>query len=104
MTEMDKLDAALTDMRLTHERLKTENGGDMIIAYGGVTGMKYRFDAICNDMSYGGKQGLIEVMGKWLLDNNDVLGWLTADEVVELVQKVKRQHRNATQKQRKANT
>ena len=41
-------------------------------------------DVICHEYSYGGKEGLLEIMG--LLDEeeseyDDVLGWLTAENV-----------------------
>ena len=37
-------------------------------------------DAICHQYSYGGKEGLLEIMG--LADTEDgVEGWLTADDV-----------------------
>lgn len=40
-------------------------------------------DAVCNSMSYGHEQGLIEVMGEPLCqaDDDDVEGYLTADTV-----------------------
>ena len=88
MTEIEKLDAALTEMNIGHEHvIQPIGGGDMIIAYGGRFGTKYLFDAICNEFSYGGRQGLLEVMGKWLIGNRDVMGWLTADDVVKLINK-----------------
>lgn len=88
MTEIEKLDAALTEMNIGHEYVIVPfGGGDVIIAYGGRFGTKYLFDAICNEFSYGGKQGLLEVMGKWLIGNRDVVGRLTADDVVKLINK-----------------
>lgn len=88
MTEIEKLDAALTEMNISHENvIRPMGGGDMIIAYGGRFGTKYLFDAICNEFSYGGRQGLLEVMGKWLIGNRDVMGRLTADDVVKLINK-----------------
>lgn len=56
MTEIEKLDAALTEMNIGHEHvIQPIDGGDMIIAYGGRFGTKYLFDAICNEFSYGGR-------------------------------------------------
>ena len=57
-----------------------DNNGDML------------WDAVCNAMSYGHEQGLIEVMEH--TDNNyvlteeerscdNVLGWLTAEQIIE---------------------
>lgn len=45
---------------------------------------KYIWDAICHEYSYGGISGLIEVMGLPQCEG-DVIGRLTADEVLELV-------------------
>ena len=88
MTEIEKLDVALTEMNIGHEHIiMPMGGGDMIVAYTGRFGTKYLFDVVCNEFSYGGKQGLLEAMGKWLVGNRDVHGWLTADDVIELVKK-----------------
>lgn len=42
-------------------------------------------DAVCHDNSYGGKQGLLEVLGSANpnLPNDDVVGWLTANEAFQ---------------------
>lgn len=101
MTEIEKLDAALTEMNIGHEHvIEPMGGGDMIIAYGGKFGTKYLFDAICNNFSYGGKKGLLEVMGKWLVGNRDVQGWLTAEDVVKLInEKLEHDRQKATESQ-----
>lgn len=39
------------------------------------------WDAVCHDYSYGHEKGLIEVMG--IMDNEDVVGWLTAQEILD---------------------
>ena len=88
MTEIEKLDAALTEMNISHENvIRPMGGGDMIIAYGVRFGTKHLFYAICNKFSYGGRNGLLEVAGKWLIGNRGVLGRLTADDVVKLINK-----------------
>ena len=88
MTEIEKLDVALTELNIGHEHIiGPMGGGDMIIAYSGIFGTKYLFDVICNEFSYGGKQGLLEVMGKWLTGDRNVHGWYTADDVVNLINK-----------------
>lgn len=88
MTEIEKLDAALTEMNIGHEHIvEPLGGGDAIVAYSGRFGEKYLFEVICNEFSYGGRQGLLEVMGKWLIGNRDVMGRLTADDVVKLINK-----------------
>lgn len=46
-----------------------------------------RIDAICHYYSYGGKEGLLEIMGA-----GDVVGWLSAEEAFTYFEKiVKRQ-------------
>lgn len=88
MSEMDKLDAALTEMGIEHtyERNRQIDGGSQIIA---TNGEKILWDAVCSRFSYGGKHGLLEVMGGYLLDGHKsvVEGWLTAEDVVEMVKK-----------------
>ena len=88
MTELEKLDSALDEIGIAHEMVEQPHDGKkMLIAYGGRTGLKYLFDVICNEFSYGGKFGLLEVMGKWLVGDKDAHGWLTAENVMDLVKK-----------------
>lgn len=44
------------------------------------------WDAVCNDMSYGHEQGLLEVMGSISVNPDDVEGWLTADDILARLQ------------------
>lgn len=44
-------------------------------------------DAICHKYSYGYEQGLLEIMGLGKLPEDDVEGWLTAEEVFKRIQK-----------------
>ncbi len=81
MTEMDKLDAALTEMGIEHTYDKEfqNNGAQIVVTENG----EYLWDAICTSYSYGGAEGLLEVMGEPLLGNgNDVQGCLTAEGVL----------------------
>lgn len=41
-------------------------------------------DAVCHEFSYGGPEGLIEVLGSRNVNkpNDDVVGWLTAEEAI----------------------
>jgi hypothetical protein len=55
--------------------------------YGGMQIICDTWDAICHDGSYGHEQGLIEVMGLGC-DEGDVIGSLTAAEVLEMVDKL----------------
>lgn len=41
------------------------------------------WDAVCHDWSYGGKEGLLEIMGVIVEnDADEVEGWLTADDIL----------------------
>ena len=83
MTEMQKLDAALTEMGIEHTYDREfQNGAQIVVTENG----KYRWDAICTPASYGWPEGLLEVMGTPLLGNGyDVLGYLTADDVLKMM-------------------
>lgn len=77
-TEMIKLAIALTNHNIPFTTRSFFNGLQ-IVGDG--------WDAICHDGSYGHEQGLIEVMG---LDDgdtsfDDVIGYLTAEEVFKMV-------------------
>lgn len=43
-------------------------------------------DAVCHFESYGHERGLIEVMGFPFCDEEDVVGFLTADEVIHQIE------------------
>ena len=43
-------------------------------------------DAICHIRRYGHEKGLIEVMGIQYCDEDDVVGFLTADEVIHQIE------------------
>ena len=51
------------------------------------------WDAICHQYSFGGKQGFLEIMGTLLTreeedgDGDGVVGWLTAEDVIERIEK-----------------
>lgn len=55
--------------------------------YGGMQIICDEWDAICHNSSYGGDKGLIEVMGLPQCDE-DVIGYLTAEEVLKMVDKL----------------
>ena len=42
-------------------------------------------DVICHEFSYGGKDGLLEIMGLSENEYDDVEGWLTAEEVFKKI-------------------
>lgn len=78
MTEIEKLDAMLTELHVNHDLHR--RFPEMDKDFGG------NWDAICGYGSYGFKQGLLEVMGN-IRDDNGVEGWLTAEQVVEMARK-----------------
>lgn len=82
MTEMQKLDAALTEMGIKHTYDHEYMGGEQIVV---TENRKYRWDAICTPGSYGWNKGLLEVMGKSLLGHGDVMGYLAADDVLKML-------------------
>lgn len=55
--------------------------------YGGMQIICDTWDAICHENSYGHERGLIEVMGLGCDNEEDVVGFLTAAEVLEMVDK-----------------
>lgn len=82
MTEMDKLDAALTEMRIEHTYDREfQSGAQIVVTENG----KYRWDAICTPYSYGGVGGLLEVMGMPLLGHGGVMGYRTAGDVLKML-------------------
>lgn len=86
-TEMDKLAAKLTEMGIKFEdRQICFTTGRQIAVY--EKGRKI-WDAVCSPFSYGGQRGLLEVMGVIVdgkREDGDVKGWLTADDVIKMVE------------------
>lgn len=84
MSEMKKLASLLTEAKIPF--LKTESlfGGTQIVYLHNGNRV---CDAICNRHSYGGTDGLLEIMG--LVDEKEVgdivEGWLTAEEVFDRI-------------------
>lgn len=80
MTEMDKLDAMLTERVIEHTYDRNfQLCGTQIIVY---ENGKRVWDAVCTRFSYGGKDGLLEVMAENLPAK--VEGWLTAEQVIKI--------------------
>lgn len=82
MTEMDKLDAMLTEKGIAHIYDRAFQGGTQIVV---PDAQKWYWDAVCTPYSYGGRAGYLEVMGINLLRHCGVEGWLTAEAVIILV-------------------
>lgn len=89
-TEMDKLAAKLTEMGIQFEdRQICFTTGRQITVY--ENGRKV-WDAVCSPFHYGGQRGLLEVMGVIVdgkLENGEVKGWQTADDVIQMVKAYK---------------
>lgn len=80
MTEMERLIYKLDNAAVPYET--REIWGTTQVCYPSIENMKC--DAICHAYSYGGDEGLLEIMG--LLTDEEaeydsVVGWLTADDV-----------------------
>ena len=84
-TEITKLAVLLAKEDIPFELVAWDCGGEATIQIASPSKENCVVDAICHKYSYGGKQGLIEVMGSANLNlpNDDVVGWLTANEAFE---------------------
>lgn len=76
MSEMDKLAEGLTAKGLIYERRPLYDGEQIICG---------QWDAVCHYFSYGHEDGLLEVMGLPALCDDDVCGWLTAEEILAVL-------------------
>lgn len=91
-TEIDKLAAKLTEMGVEFQDypLHVMSGGTADGRQIDVVEKGHKvWDAICSPISYGGASGLIEVMGVIVdgkRENGSVKGWLTADDVIQMVE------------------
>lgn len=94
-TEMDKLaewlgeHAAEYGIGWVHDNKPRELSAlgqdwNQIIAY---KNGRYVFDVVCHYGSYGYEKGLLEIMGKCITGGYDVVGNLTAEEVIERIRK-----------------
>ena len=75
--EMMKLAFGLYDRGIEFKAKSFSDGIQFIIG-------DWDWDAVCNDGSYGYENGLIEVMGLPQCQG-DVIGWLTANDVLKMV-------------------
>ena len=54
------------------------------------------WDAVCHTGSYGNAQGLLEIMGSLVTEEGyDVIGWLTAEDVIRRVEAENRRVKDA---------
>lgn len=99
MTEMDKLVEYLDKSGANYKRIKETNfvkfpdgneidiGRNQVVVYDDEDCLKW--DAICQYGSYGYKEGPLEIMGDIVDEEEDgdsVVGWLTAENVIERVE------------------
>lgn len=94
LTEFNKLEQYCKDNNISYERIDREYPSfigetfdkHIIFIYKSEEDKKDDrkwFDAICQYGSYGGDEGLLEIMGDIVQNDYDsVEGWLTADEII----------------------
>ena len=80
-TEMMKLAYGLRDRGIKFSIENLYDGIQIVVGDGD-------WDAICHSGSYGHEKGLIEVMGLPQCQD-DVIGWLTAEEVLKMVDELR---------------
>lgn len=73
ISEIAKLARGLKDRGIVYN-MRAHVDGLQIVADG--------WDAVCFTGSYGAQRGLLEVMGSIVTGNDDVEGYLTADEIL----------------------
>ena len=87
MTELNKLEKMLKDAGETVKRYAIDGGAQIVIYRNG----KRYWDALITKYSYGHQDGLLEIMGKPVVDEKKdgdrVAGWLTAKDIMERVRK-----------------
>lgn len=88
LTELNKLETLLQQEGVRYQRI--DDVGEVIPGFGYRVGEFHQivvpsedWDVVCHHGSYGAEQGLLEAMGHRITGNNDVLGYLTAQEVIE---------------------
>lgn len=99
LTELNKLERYLKEHGIKYDRIDNENEYDalgyfltlerrQIIVPSNTEERKW--DAICHYGSYGGDQGLLEIMGDIVdvkEDGDSVVGFLTAADVIERIER-----------------
>ena len=81
MKEMNKLMVGLAERQIPFAVSYLFNGIQVVCD---------KWDAICHDGSYGREEGLLEIMGSIVkIDYDTVEGYLTAQEILERVDKLR---------------
>ena len=103
MTEMEKLINKLAKADIPYELTVQPVTNSIQVWY--PTQENPVCDVICHEYSYGGKDGLLEIMG--LVDEtkteDSVEGYLTADEIFERIAKHHRTHKKAEEVEQDTN-
>lgn len=84
-TEIEKLNRILTEMNIEHSIHSLDGGYQISVCDENGDCV---WDAICTKYSYGYSDGLLEVYGKIVPEKDGVIGFLTADQVIEMMQKM----------------
>lgn len=71
--EIAKLARGLKDRGIAYNMLVRDDGLQIVAD---------KWDVVCFTGSYGAQRGLLEAMGRVITGNDDVEGYLTADEVL----------------------
>ena len=88
MSELDKLEQYLKENNIDYLRIDENTdtwGRHQIIVYDNQK--EVAWDAICQKGSYGYEQGLLEIYGNIVTEEDDdsVVGWLTAEDVISRI-------------------
>lgn len=90
LNEFVKLVVGLNQKGLKIDTELDTNWGAQVIVYDDEGNRLW--DAVINKASYGSERGLLEIMGSAIVDKiklseepMDVIGWLTADEILEKI-------------------
>ena len=86
MTELEKLKKYLDENGIRNEWNLIISNGDQIIVYDPKHNVRL-WDAVCHQYSYGGDKGLLEIYSSLC---TDVIGWLTADDVIKIIENHKK--------------
>lgn len=97
MSELDKLEEYLKEKGIEYERIDNHTdfpNGDWHQICVPCYEQEFRqWDAVCHAGSYGYEQGLLEIMGI-ICPDHDVLGFLTAEDVIKRIEFTKKQGEN----------
>ena len=86
MTELEKLKKYLDENGIRNEWNSVISDMDQIIVYNPKHEIRL-WDAVSHPHSYGGMDGLLEIYGSLC---TDVIGWLTADDVIKIIENHKK--------------